>query len=106
MMTADVLLYVAQFAVASLYAYVLEVTLQRRYEPRGTWMTVVVGTALVGLLVAARLALAPLPTITGEGMAWYVWWIVTYSFVASGSPIIIWQLALRNPYPRRTVVRL
>jgi hypothetical protein len=95
-MPADTILYAAQLCTGILYAAVLEYGLQRRYEPRWTWITVVIGTALVGLLVALRLALAPAPDLAGSDLAWWVWWLVAWSFVSSGSPIIVWQVALRH----------
>jgi hypothetical protein len=62
------------------------------YIPRWTWATVVAGVTLVGLVVAARLFLLPLPAYQGELLAAWVWWQWVWHFVAGGLPIIWWQL--------------
>lgn len=89
--TADALCYLAQFVASGIYAVVLEFGFRRKYEPNWTWATVVWGVAQVGLIIAARLAWGPLPILFYETMAWWVWWLMFWSFCASGAPIIIWQ---------------
>ena len=93
---ADLATYIAQFAAASAYAAVLELGLKRRYEPDHTWVTVVWGTAQTGLILAARLALAPVPDLAGADLAWWVWWLWTWSFAAGGLPIIAWQVIIQK----------
>jgi hypothetical protein len=50
--------YVATFIAAALYAVFLQL-LGKAYEPRWTWLTVVVGVGLVMLGAAARITLLP-----------------------------------------------
>lgn len=95
-MTADLVLYLVQLVAGAGYAAVLELVFHRRYEPGYTWVTVVWGTGQVGLLVAVRLLLAPVPPLTGSSLAWYLWWMWAYSFGASGLPIIVWQVVLQD----------
>ena len=83
--------YVATFIAAALYAVFLQL-LGKTYEPRGTWLTVVVGVGLVMLGAAARITLLPLPELAGRDLAWWVWQQVAWHFVAGGAPIIIWQI--------------
>ena len=87
----DLLTYIATFFVCSLYAIVLD-RLGKAYEPRWTWLTVVVGVGLVMLGVAGRIALIPLPELAGVELAWWVWRTTAWHFVAGGAPIIIWQV--------------
>lgn len=96
MLIADVLTYLTQFLAGAAYAAVLEVGLKRRYEPDYTWATVVWGTAQVGLIVAARLALAPPPAQFQIDLVWWVWWLWTWSFVAAGAPIVFWQMVVQR----------
>ena len=90
----DGLLYIAQAAAGACYALFLERGIKRAYEPNLTWLTVVGGVAIVGLLVAARLALAPVSGTSASAGAWHSWWLVFWSFCASGAPVIGWQLAV------------
>lgn len=87
----DLLAYAATFFLCSLYAVVLE-RLGKAYEPRWTWLTVVLGVALVMLGVAARIILVPLPDMAGVALAWWVWETTGWHFVAGGAPIVIWQI--------------
>lgn len=94
-MSPDGLTYAAQFAGAAIYAVVLEVGLKRRYEPGYTWVAVVWGVAQVGLIIAARLAWAPIPPGYPAAVAWWVWWLTFWSFCAAGLPIILWQTVIQ-----------
>lgn len=96
MLIADALCYLAQALAATLYAILLEGVLKRRYEPNWTWATVVGGVAMVGLIVAGRLAWGPLPALDGRALAWWVWLTVFWSFCAAAVPIIVWQLILQH----------
>jgi hypothetical protein len=68
---------------STLYAAYLN-TLDGRYNPRWTWVTVVIGNALIGLTFAAFCALGILP--------WLAFQLLFATNVALGAPIIIWQL--------------
>lgn len=95
-MTADAVLYLAQFAAATVFALVCEFVFKRRYEPGYTWAPAMAGIAQVGLLVAARLAWAPLPNLEGAALVWWVWWLIFWSFVASAVPVVFWQVVLQD----------
>lgn len=95
-MQADLVLYVIQFLAAALYAVALEQVFHRRYEPDYTWVTVVWGNAQVGLLIAARLLLAPPPALEPAALAWWGWGLWFWSFVASGLPIVFWQVVIQR----------
>lgn len=87
------LTYAALFLATSLYALALERLRRdprRTYAPRWTWLTVVIGVAIVGAFVALRLALE-VPPLTGQALAWWEWWVWVGHFVAGGAPIVIWQ---------------
>lgn len=92
-MLADLVTYAVQFFAAILYAIVLEQVFKRRYEPDYTWVTVVWGNAQVGGIIAARLLLAPPPA--GD-LVWWGWGLWFWSFVASGLPIIFWQVIIQH----------
>lgn len=97
MSTADYALYAAQLVGGIVYALFLEFVLKRRYEIKGhTWGTVVGGVAMVGLIVAGRLAWWPLPALVASDLVWWSWWLWTGSFFASGAPIIIWQFIVHD----------
>lgn len=83
--------YVATFIAAALYAVFLQL-LGKAYEPRWTWLTVVVGVGLVMLGAAARIRFLPLPALAGADLAWWVWWQVAWHFCTGGAPIIVWQI--------------
>jgi len=81
----------ATFILCCLYAFLLE-RLGKAYEPRWTWLTVVVGVGVVMLGVAARITLLPLPALPPGALAWWVWLQTAWHFCAGGAPIIIWQI--------------
>lgn len=96
-MNADSYLYCAQFLAAVGFALVCELVLKRRFEEAGyTWALATVGIAQVGLIVAARLALAPVPPLAGADAAWWTWWLIFWSFLAAALPIWYWQLRLQH----------
>ena len=75
----------AGLVASTLYAAYLN-SLDGSYNPRWTWVTVVVGNALIGLTFAAFCALDILP--------WLAFQLLFATNVALGAPIIIWQLGL------------
>jgi MFS family permease len=93
-MNPDFWCYVAQFVAAVVYALIAELALKRRYEPNYTWAMGMWGIGQVGLIVAARLAWAPLPALFQAELVWWVWWLIFWSFVAAAFPIVGWQLAM------------
>lgn len=70
------------------------------YAMGWTWLTVVVGVAIVGSGIAFRLFVLPLPTWPGELhgrdlLWWALWWAFgqfVLHFCAGGFPIIVWQV--------------
>lgn len=62
------------------------------YEPRWTWLTVVVGVALVGAGVAARMFLLPIPAYEGATLLAWGWWMWVWHFTAGGLPVVWWQI--------------
>ena len=90
-MTTNAQLYRGLFLVSCLYALLLEL-LQRRYEPDLTWLTIVIGVAYTGVGVALRLRHGSIPFVGPLDLVWWEWWLWFWSFVASGTPIILWQL--------------
>jgi uncharacterized membrane protein len=78
-MTAAIL--VALSATTALYAFVLE-RLNERYVPNWTWLTVVIGNALIGgALWAVERWSEPL-----------TFGVYLFANIAAGGPIIGWQL--------------
>jgi hypothetical protein len=95
-MFADFLLYAGQAVAAAILAAVLEFGFRRRYEPHATWVVVMWGVAQVGLLVALRLAIAPIAGADAQAGAWAAWWLVFWSFCAAAVPVVGWQLAIQR----------
>lgn len=87
----NLLTYAATFLATSLYAVLLE-RMNKAYEPRWTWATVVAGVSVVLLGVLARIELLPLPTLPPIELARWVWRLVVGHFIAGGAPIVIWQV--------------
>jgi hypothetical protein len=101
---ADLILYVAQAVAAVLYAVIVEASGLRRWaEPGRVYVLATAGIAQVGLLVAARLALAPVPAQAPSAVAWWLWWLIFWSFMAAAAPIWIWQLGLQSRRIRATL---
>lgn len=92
----DFILYAAQFIAMLVVVVVLEYGNKRRFLASGkalwpvTW-----AVAQVGLIVLARLYLAPLTEGSAQDGAIAVWWMVFWSFVASLIPVGSW-VALIN----------
>jgi hypothetical protein len=84
--------YAGGLLTASLYAITLEKIGRENYEPDWTVVTVMIGVALTGGWVALRIAYAPLPALAGAALAWWVWWLMFWMFVATGTPITLWQV--------------
>jgi hypothetical protein len=61
------------------------------------------GIAQVGLLVAARLALAPVPQVAPDAVAWWLWQLVFWSFMGAAAPIWAWQIGLQSRRWRATL---
>ena len=92
-MAADTILYAAQLIGGTLYALFLEFVFKRHYEIRGhTWATVAGGVAMTGLIVLAYLLNTAAPALRPDDLEMRVWALWTFSFCASGVPIITWQL--------------
>ncbi|KAB8140735.1 hypothetical protein F8S13_22270 [Chloroflexia bacterium SDU3-3] len=87
----DLLLYLALALLASAYAALLQ-RIQRLYDPDFTWLTVVVGVGFTLAGVALRLVVGGLPPLSGKALAWWVVGRYAGAFLASGLPIIGWQL--------------
>lgn len=101
---ADLTLYGAQALAAVIYALIVEFSGLRRWaEPGRVVVLATAGIAQVGLIVAARLALAPVPQLPPSGVAWWLWWVVFWSFMAAAAPIWIWQLVLQSRRVRATL---
>lgn len=85
------LTYLCLFFATSGYALLLE-SLRRRpewsYVPRWTWLTVVIGVAIVGAFVALHLWVLPAAPEPDRWQVWRVWFL---HFIAGGIPIIAWQ---------------
>jgi hypothetical protein len=101
--TPDLLCYLAQFVAGAVYVAVLELVFKRSYEPDYTWVTVVWGTLQTGMIVAARLALAPAPALPIDALVWWSWWLWTWSFAAAGLPVVFWQVVLQGGRGREVV---
>lgn len=84
-------LYTGLFLLSCLYALLLEWS-GKAYEPDYTWLTVTIGVSYTGAGVALRLWLGPLPFAGPAELVWWTWRLWACSFVASGTPIILWQL--------------
>lgn len=85
------LTYVCLFFATIGYAFLLEALRRnpdRSYVPRWTWLTVVVGVAIVGAFVALHLWALP---AAPEPDRWQVWLAWLFHFIAGGIPIIAWQ---------------
>lgn len=89
MSTADIISYGGAIVASALYSLFLE-RLERRYEPRWTWLTVMGGIALTGACVALRFWLGH-PALPPSQLIWWAWWVMTGMFVATGIPVIAWQ---------------
>ena len=77
----------------ALYAAYLEARQRRRgREEHLTWITVVVGVALVGEAVAVALLAFAQPNGTPFDVAWWAWRQMLYHFIAGGIPIVAWQI--------------
>jgi hypothetical protein len=101
---ADMVLYAVQAGAAILYAITVEATGLRRWaEPGRVYVLATAGIAQVGLLVAARLALAPVPALSPDAVAWWLWWAIFWSFMAAAAPIWTWQIALQSKRVRDTL---
>ena len=92
-MVDDLPYYLGATLSSGLYALALEALGSERYEPDLTVLTVMGGVGLTGGWVALRLALAPLPAgLPDLALAWWVWWVTFWMFVATGAPIVAWQV--------------
>lgn len=88
--------YALLFLTTTAYALLLErfrSDAEHHYAPRWTWVTVVVGVAIVGLYVAWHGAIF-VPWGSPEAVFWWAWWVMFYHFVAGGLPIIVWQVVV------------
>lgn len=103
--TAELLSYLLQIVLAAAYAWFLEkIVTRERYERSKTWMTVVGGVAMTGLIAGARLAWFALPPFSNASVAvWWAWWYFVISFAASGIPIIYWQVMIQDGRQREII---
>lgn len=93
---ADLICYGAQFFAACAFALVCELVFKRRYEPGYVWIPATIGIAQVGLIVRARLALAPVPALWPDAVAVWTWDLIFWSFVSAFIPIAIWQVGIQR----------
>jgi hypothetical protein len=78
-------IFIGLFLASVAYAFILNRKAVYRWYHRGkTWVTVVVGN---GIILAALYLHVEIGTLT---MA--AWWLVFWSNIAAGAPIIAWQL--------------
>lgn len=87
----DALFYLGAAASSAVYCLILEL-LNKRLEPDFTWVEVVIGVALTGCWIAARGTLGDLPDVTGDAMFWWTCWLWVYMFLATGLPVVAWQI--------------
>jgi hypothetical protein len=87
----DIAFYAGAALSATIYAAILEAIGRETYEPDFTVVTVMLGVALTGAWVALRL-LAPLPDLAPTELAWWVWRLMFWMFVATGLPVTAWQI--------------
>lgn len=81
------------------------------YVPLWTWATVVGGVSLVGLFIAIRWFVLPLPALpaglAGMDLVWWtLWWAfgqLILHFAAGGVPIIVWQIRDTVAYLRKAL---
>lgn len=101
----ELLSYLAQLVCAAAYAWFLEkVVTRERYERDKTYLTVIGGVAMTGLIAAARLAWFPLPLLPhAQAAVWWAWWYFVLSFAASGMPIVYWQAMLQGGRQREII---
>jgi drug/metabolite transporter (DMT)-like permease len=79
----DLLVLVGAMAASAVYAAALQ-KLHHRYSPDFTWLTVVGGNGLIGAALAVFCALGRIP--------WAALWLLIALNVATGIPIITWQM--------------
>lgn len=101
----ELLSYLAQIVLAAVYAWFLEKVITReRYERDKTYLTVIWGVFQTGMIAAARLAWFELPPLASAPLAvWWAWWYFVLSFVASGAPVIYWQVMLQGGRQREII---
>lgn len=86
----DLILYGIQFIAMLAVVLVVEFALGRSIINGSTVWLIMWAVAQVGLLVLARLYIAPLAVGSAQDGALYCWWLVFWSFVASAIPVVAW----------------
>lgn len=87
----DLILYSIQFIAMLIVVLVVEFGFGRSIINNSTVWLIMWAVAQVGLLVLARLYIAPLAVGSAQGGALYCWWLVFWSFVATAIPVVAWQ---------------
>lgn len=103
---SDVTLYFIQFIAMTCVVLFLEFGLERRIVADGhTVWAIVWAVAQVGLLVLARLYIAPIAGQTVQDGAISCWVIVFWSFVAAAIPVIAWTQITNHQQVQRLIER-
>lgn len=79
-------IYLGASLSAAAYAVWLEMR-PRKYHPDVTWPNVTGGIVLTGAWVAVRYAAERRPR-----SLWWAWWQTTAMFIATGVPVVAWEL--------------
>lgn len=86
---ATIATLLGMLVASSLYALFLH-SLNNSYTLQYTWITVMGGIALVGIVVGIRFTL-DLPDVSGRPLIWWSWWMCVWHFAVSAVPIVGWQ---------------
>lgn len=89
--SADFVLYLCQFLAMVVVVAFLEFVNKRKFlgNGRALW-PVVWAVAQVGLIVLARLHIAPLEAGSAQEGAIAAWWMVFWSFISTFIPVALW----------------
>lgn len=80
-----VLVFCGLFVITVIYVMILNQPAVREwYIPKRTWLTVVIGNALIGLCILAFCLLGDLPI--------RAFWLLLIANITAGIPVICWQL--------------
>lgn len=84
--------YVGAAISSGLYAVFLE-WLGKALEPDWIWFEVFIGVVLTGAWVGALIRWGDVPVaLPPMELAWWVCWRWIFMFIATGGPIIAWQI--------------
>jgi len=87
----EIAYYVLAAFSASLYALILQFVGRETYEPDFTVVTVMIGVAITGGWVAVRF-IGPIPDLPPAELVWWAWRVMFWMFVATGLPVVVWQI--------------